>query len=56
MRASQWIERKRLSGTGAGTARRATPRGITDAEGKTVRVFTGAKAQALKMFHEDEEA
>ncbi|SAL29513.1 Rhs element Vgr protein [Caballeronia sordidicola] len=29
-------------------------RGITDAEGKTVRVFTGTEAQDLKMFHEDE--
>ncbi|WP_322104445.1 type VI secretion system Vgr family protein [Paraburkholderia sp. J41] len=29
-------------------------RGITDAEGKTVRVFTGSKAQSLNMFHEDD--
>jgi type VI secretion system secreted protein VgrG len=29
-------------------------RGITDAEGKTVRVFTGTKAQAVNMFHEDD--
>jgi type VI secretion system secreted protein VgrG len=31
-------------------------RGITDAEGKTARVFTGTQAQDLKMFHEDGEA
>ena len=30
-------------------------RGITDAEGKTVRVFTGTQEQELKMFHEDGE-
>ena len=30
-------------------------RGTTDAEGKTVRVFTGTKAQAVNMFHEDDE-
>jgi type VI secretion system secreted protein VgrG len=29
-------------------------RGITDAEGKTVRVFTGTAEQNLKMFHEDD--
>jgi type VI secretion system secreted protein VgrG len=29
-------------------------RGITDAEGKTVRVFTGIQEQELKMFHEDD--
>ena len=31
-------------------------RGITDAEGKTVRVFTGTQEQELKMFHEDDQA
>jgi type VI secretion system secreted protein VgrG len=30
-------------------------RGITDAEGKTVRIFTGTQEQELKMFHEDGE-
>ncbi|MGK8202840.1 type VI secretion system Vgr family protein [Burkholderia cenocepacia] len=31
-------------------------RGVTDAEGKTVRVFTGTKTHALKMFHEGDDA
>ena len=30
-------------------------RGITDAEGKTVRVFTGTNAQKLNMFHEGDD-
>nr|WP_269504304.1 type VI secretion system Vgr family protein [Burkholderia sp. IMCC1007] len=31
-------------------------RGVTDAEGKTVRVFTGTSTHSLKMFHEGEDA
>ncbi|MCA3844731.1 MAG: DUF2345 domain-containing protein, partial [Burkholderia sp.] len=31
-------------------------RGVTDAEGKTVRVFTGTRTHGLKMFHEGDDA